>query len=83
MSGFDRTEARARWQCIRGVCRYYSQTDLRVIEQQASSNEYLCSLMPWRLAAPFERQALIKLRHIAGDSALGHQVRSTPKRVRL
>jgi glutamate-ammonia-ligase adenylyltransferase len=26
------------------------------------------------LAAPFERQALIKLRHIAGDSALGHQL---------
>jgi glutamate-ammonia-ligase adenylyltransferase len=26
------------------------------------------------LAAPFERQALIKLRHIAGDAALGHQL---------
>jgi glutamate-ammonia-ligase adenylyltransferase len=29
---------------------------------------------PTGLAAPFERQALIKLRHIAGDSALGHQL---------
>ena len=26
------------------------------------------------LSAPFERQALIKLRHIAGDAALGHQL---------
>lgn len=26
------------------------------------------------LAAPFERQALIKLRHIAGDAALGHRL---------
>ena len=29
---------------------------------------------PTGLAVPFERQALIKLRHIAGDSALGHQL---------
>jgi [glutamine synthetase] adenylyltransferase / [glutamine synthetase]-adenylyl-L-tyrosine phosphorylase len=29
---------------------------------------------PAGFAAPFERQALIKLRHIAGDSALGHQL---------
>ena len=29
---------------------------------------------PTGLAAPFERQALIKLRHIAGDSALGHRL---------
>ncbi|TLY23301.1 MAG: hypothetical protein E6K66_07335, partial [Nitrospirae bacterium] len=29
---------------------------------------------PTGLAASFERQALIKLRHIAGDSALGHQL---------
>jgi [glutamine synthetase] adenylyltransferase / [glutamine synthetase]-adenylyl-L-tyrosine phosphorylase len=29
---------------------------------------------PTGLAAPFERQALIKLRHIAGDASLGRQV---------
>jgi [glutamine synthetase] adenylyltransferase / [glutamine synthetase]-adenylyl-L-tyrosine phosphorylase len=29
---------------------------------------------PTGLAAPFERQALIKLRHVAGDAALGKQV---------
>nr|MBI3612582.1 glutamine synthetase adenylyltransferase [Nitrospirota bacterium] len=29
---------------------------------------------PTGLAAPFERQALIKLRHVAGDTALGKQV---------
>ena len=29
---------------------------------------------PTGLAAPFERQALIKLRHIAGNSALGHKL---------
>ncbi len=29
---------------------------------------------PTGLAAPFERQALIKLRHLAGDAALGQQV---------
>jgi glutamate-ammonia-ligase adenylyltransferase len=29
---------------------------------------------PTGLAAPFERQALIKLRYIAGDAALGHQL---------
>ncbi len=29
---------------------------------------------PTGLAAPFERQALIKLRHIAGDSTLGHRL---------
>ena len=29
---------------------------------------------PAGLAAPFERQALIKLRHIAGNSTLGHQL---------
>ncbi|MDN5941416.1 MAG: hypothetical protein L0H94_06005 [Nitrospira sp.] len=29
---------------------------------------------PAGLAAPFERQALIKLRHIAGNSALGHRL---------
>ena len=29
---------------------------------------------PTGLAAPFERQALIKLRHIAGDAALGHRL---------
>ena len=29
---------------------------------------------PTGLAAPFERQALIKLRHIAGDSALSHRL---------
>ena len=26
------------------------------------------------LAAPFERQAMIKLRHVAGDEALGKQI---------
>ena len=29
---------------------------------------------PTGLAAPFERQAMIKLRHIAGDAALGNQL---------
>ena len=29
---------------------------------------------PKGLAAPFERQALIKLRHVAGDETLGHRV---------
>jgi glutamate-ammonia-ligase adenylyltransferase len=41
----------------------------------ANAFEEVCSYYsPTGLAAPFERQALIKLRHIAGDSALGHQL---------
>jgi glutamate-ammonia-ligase adenylyltransferase len=36
--------------------------------------EVCCYYSPTGLAAPFERQALIKLRHIAGDSALGHRL---------
>jgi glutamate-ammonia-ligase adenylyltransferase len=41
----------------------------------ANAFQEVCSYYsPTGLAAPFERQALIKLRHIAGDSALGHQL---------
>jgi glutamate-ammonia-ligase adenylyltransferase len=41
----------------------------------ANAFEEVCRYYsPTGLAAPFERQALIKLRHIAGDSALGHQL---------
>jgi len=41
----------------------------------ANAFEEVCGYYsPTGLAAPFERQALIKLRHIAGDSALGHQL---------
>ena len=41
----------------------------------ANAFEEICRYYsPTGLAAPFERQALIKLRHIAGDSALGHQL---------
>ena len=41
----------------------------------ANAFEEICRYYsPSGLAAPFERQALIKLRHIAGDSALGHQL---------
>ncbi|HSL06336.1 MAG TPA: hypothetical protein VK901_22705 [Nitrospiraceae bacterium] len=41
----------------------------------ANAFEEICRYYsPTGLAAPFERQALIKLRHIAGASALGHQL---------
>ncbi|RPH81037.1 MAG: hypothetical protein EHM80_03645, partial [Nitrospiraceae bacterium] len=41
----------------------------------ANAFEEICRYYsPSGLAAPFERQALIKLRHIAGDSALGHNL---------
>ena len=41
----------------------------------ANAFEEVCRYYsPTGLAAPFERQALIKLRHIAGNSALGHQL---------
>ena len=41
----------------------------------ANALEEVCRYYsPTGLAASFERQALIKLRHIAGDSALGHQL---------
>jgi glutamate-ammonia-ligase adenylyltransferase len=41
----------------------------------ANAFEEVCRYYsPTGLAAPFERQALIKLRHIAGDSALGHRL---------
>jgi glutamate-ammonia-ligase adenylyltransferase len=41
----------------------------------ANAFEEVCRYYsPTGLAASFERQALIKLRHIAGDSALGHQL---------
>jgi glutamate-ammonia-ligase adenylyltransferase len=59
------------------VCRYYSQTGLATsIERQDLIKRSVCAPADGheRLAAPFERQALIKLRHIAGDAALGHQL---------
>ena len=41
----------------------------------ANAFEEICRYYsPTGLAAPFERQALIKLRHIAGNSALGHKL---------
>jgi [glutamine synthetase] adenylyltransferase / [glutamine synthetase]-adenylyl-L-tyrosine phosphorylase len=41
----------------------------------ANAFEEICRYYsPSGLAAPFERQALIKLRHIAGDSVLGRQL---------
>ena len=41
----------------------------------ANAFEEVCRYYsPTGLAASFERQALIKLRHIAGDAALGHQL---------
>ena len=41
----------------------------------ANAFEEVCRYYsPTGLAAPFERQALIKLRHIAGDSTLGHRL---------
>ena len=41
----------------------------------ANAFEEVCRYYsPTGLAAPFERQALIKLRYIAGDSALGHRL---------
>jgi glutamate-ammonia-ligase adenylyltransferase len=41
----------------------------------ANAFEEVCRYYsPTGLAAPFERQALIKLRYIAGDSVLGHQL---------
>src|SRR5262245_65197858 len=41
----------------------------------ANAFEEVCHYYsPTGLAAPFERQALIKLRHIAGNSALGHKM---------
>jgi glutamate-ammonia-ligase adenylyltransferase len=41
----------------------------------ANAYEEICRYYsPTGLAAPFERQALIKLRHIAGNSALGHKL---------
>ncbi len=41
----------------------------------ANAFEEVCRYYsPTGLAAPFERQALIKLRHIAGNSALGHRL---------
>jgi len=41
----------------------------------ANAFEEVCRYYsPTGLAAPFERQALIKLRHIAGDAPLGHQL---------
>jgi glutamate-ammonia-ligase adenylyltransferase len=41
----------------------------------ANAFEEVCRYYsPPGLAAPFERQALIKLRHIAGNSALGHRL---------
>ena len=41
----------------------------------ANALEEICRYYsPPGLAAPFERQALIKLRHIAGNSALGHRL---------
>jgi glutamate-ammonia-ligase adenylyltransferase len=41
----------------------------------ANAFEEVCRYYsPTGLAAPFERQALIKLRHIAGDAALGHKL---------
>jgi len=61
------------------ICRYYSLTGLPAsFEQTALITRSICAPADGheRLAAPFERQALIKLRHIAGDSALGHQVES-------
>ncbi len=39
-----------------------------------SLDEIISYYSPTGLAAPFERQALIKLRHVAGDAALGKQV---------
>jgi glutamate-ammonia-ligase adenylyltransferase len=59
------------------ICRYYSLTGPPAsFEQQALIKRSICAPADGheRLAAPFERQALIKLRHIAGDTALGHQV---------
>ena len=41
----------------------------------ANAFEEICRYYsPTGLAAPFERQALIKLRHIAGNSTLGHKL---------
>ena len=41
----------------------------------ANAFEEICRYYsPTGLAAPFERQALIKLRHIAGNSSLGHKL---------
>ena len=41
----------------------------------ANAFEEICRYYsPAGLAAPFERQALIKLRHIAGNSSLGHKL---------
>ncbi len=41
----------------------------------ANAFEEICRYYsPTSLAAPYERQALIKLRHIAGDAALGHRL---------
>ena len=41
----------------------------------ANAFEEVCRYYsPTGLAAPYERQALIKLRHIAGDAALGHRL---------
>jgi glutamate-ammonia-ligase adenylyltransferase len=41
----------------------------------ANAFEEVCRYYsPTGLAAPFERQSLIKLRHIAGDAILGHQL---------
>ena len=41
----------------------------------ANAFEEVCRYYsPTGLAVPFERQALIKLRYIAGDAALGHQL---------
>ncbi len=41
----------------------------------ANAFEEVCRYYsPTGLAAPFERQALIKLRHIAGDATLGHRL---------
>jgi glutamate-ammonia-ligase adenylyltransferase len=59
------------------ICRYYSLNGLATsFERQAPVTRSICAAADGheRLAAPFERQALIKLRHIAGDTALGHQV---------
>ncbi|MCX5724166.1 MAG: glutamine synthetase adenylyltransferase, partial [Nitrospirae bacterium] len=41
----------------------------------ANAFEEVCRYYsPTGLAAPYERQALIKLRHIAGDASLGHKL---------
>jgi glutamate-ammonia-ligase adenylyltransferase len=61
------------------ICRYYNLPGLATsLEPQAVISRSICAPADGheRLAAPFERQALIKLRHIAGDSALGRQVES-------